>query len=60
MPQVMVKYDYQRMAQYGLHIQEVNQVIRSAFAGEKAGIIYEGDKRFDLVIRLAEGNRKGI
>lgn len=60
MPQIMVKYDYQRMAQYGLHIQEVNQVIRSAFAGEKAGIIYEGDKRFDLVIRLAEENRKGI
>jgi len=60
MPQVMVKYDYQRMAQYGLHIQEVNQVIRSAFAGEKAGIIYEGEKRFDLVIRLAEENRTGI
>jgi len=53
MPQVMVKYDYQRMAQYGLHIQEVNQVIRSAFAGEKAGIIYEGEKRFDLVISIA-------
>ena len=32
------------MAQYGLHIKEVNQVIRSAFAGEKAGVIYEGDK----------------
>ena len=60
MPQVMIKYDYQKMAQYGLHIQEVNQVIRSAFAGEKAGIIYEGDKRFDLVIRLAEENRTGI
>jgi cobalt-zinc-cadmium resistance protein CzcA len=48
------------MAQYGLHIQEVNQVVRSAFAGEKAGIIYEGDKRFDLVVRLAEENRTGI
>lgn len=60
MPQIMVSYDYQRMAQYGLHIQEVNQVIRSAFAGEKAGIIYEGDKRFDLVIRMAEENRTGI
>ena len=60
MPQVMVSYDYQRMAQYGLHIQEVNQVIRSAFAGEKAGTIFEGDKRFDLVIRLDEANRKGI
>lgn len=60
MPQIMVNYDYQRMAQYGLHIQEVNQVIRSSFAGEKAGTIYEGDKRFDLVIRLNEENRKGI
>ncbi len=60
MPQVMVSYDYKRMAQYGLHVQEVNQVIRSAFAGEKAGIIYEGDKRFDLVIRLTEENRTGI
>lgn len=60
MPQIIISYDYQRMAQYGLHIQEVNQVIRSAFAGEKAGIIYEGDKRFDLVIRLAEDSRKGI
>jgi cobalt-zinc-cadmium resistance protein CzcA len=60
MPQIMVSYDYQRMAQYGLHIREVNQVIRSAFAGEKAGIIYEGDKRFDLVVRLSQENRTSI
>lgn len=60
MPQIMVRFNYSKMAQYGLHIQEVNQVIRSAFAGEKAGIIYEGDKRFDLVIRLNEENRQGM
>jgi cobalt-zinc-cadmium resistance protein CzcA len=60
MPQIIITYNYAKMAQYGLHIKEVNQVIRSAFAGEKAGIIYEGDKRFDLVIRLAEENRTGI
>ncbi len=60
MPQIIINYNYDKMAQYGLHIKEVNQVIRSAFAGEKAGIIYEGDKRFDLVIRLAEENRTGI
>lgn len=60
MPQVMIKYKYDKMAQYGLHIKEVNQVIRSAFAGEKAGVIYEGEKRFDLVIRLNEKNRTGI
>ena len=60
LPQLKINYDYTKMAQYGLHVQEVNQVIRSAFAGESAGIIYEGDKRFDLVVRLNENNRKQI
>lgn len=60
MPQIIINYNYEKMAQYGLHIKEVNQVIRSAFAGEKAGVIYEGEKRFDLVIRLDEQNRTGI
>lgn len=60
MPQIIIDYKYDRMAQYGLHIKEVNQVIRSAFAGEKAGVIYEGEKRFDLVIRLDELNRTSI
>jgi cobalt-zinc-cadmium resistance protein CzcA len=60
MPQIIINYNYDKMAQYGLHIKEVNQVIRSAFAGEKAGVIYEGEKRFDLVIRLNEQNRTGI
>jgi heavy metal efflux system protein len=60
MPQIIINYNYDKMAQYGLHIKEVNQVIRSAFAGEKAGVIYEGEKRFDLVIRLDEQNRAGM
>lgn len=60
MPQVIIQYKYNKMAQYGLHVKEVNQVIRSAFAGEKAGDIYEGEKRFDLVIRLDDQYRKGI
>lgn len=54
MPQIIVAYKYDKMAQYGLHIKDVNQVIRTAFAGEKAGVIYEGEKRFDLVLRLDE------
>lgn len=60
MPQIIINYNYDKMAQYGLHIKEVNQVLRTAFAGEKAGVIYEGEKRFDLVIRLDEQNRTGI
>ncbi|MEZ5007384.1 MAG: CusA/CzcA family heavy metal efflux RND transporter [Chitinophagales bacterium] len=60
MPQIVISYNYDKMAQYGLHIKEVNQVIRSAFAGEKAGIIYEGEKRFDLIVRLNDQYRLGI
>ncbi|RLD20782.1 MAG: CusA/CzcA family heavy metal efflux RND transporter [Bacteroidetes bacterium] len=60
MPQIVINYKYDKMAQYGLQVKEVNRVVRTAFAGETAGIIYEGEKRFDLVIRLDESFRKGI
>ncbi|MDO6739123.1 CusA/CzcA family heavy metal efflux RND transporter [Wenyingzhuangia sp. 2_MG-2023] len=60
MPQIMINYQYEKMAQYGLHVKDVNQIVRTAFAGEKAGVIYEGEKRFDLVVRLNQQNRVGI
>lgn len=60
MPQIVINFKYDKMAQYGLQVKEVNQVVRSAFAGEKAGVIYEGEKRFDLVVRLDEKYRNGI
>lgn len=60
MPQVVINYKYDKMAQYGLQVKTVNQVVRSAFAGEQAGVIYEGEKRFDLVVRLAEEYRNDL
>jgi len=60
MPQIIINFKYDKMAQYGLQVKEVNQVVRSAFAGESAGVIYEGEKRFDLVVRLDEKYRSGI
>lgn len=60
MPQVIISYDYAKLAQYGLHVKDVNRVVRSAFAGEKAGVIYEGERRFDMVVRLDEKYRQGI
>ena len=60
MPQIIINYKYDKMAQYGLQVKEVNRVVRTAFAGESAGIIYEGEKRFDLVIRMDESYRKDI
>ncbi|HFC01207.1 MAG TPA: CusA/CzcA family heavy metal efflux RND transporter, partial [Phaeodactylibacter sp.] len=60
MPQVIIQFKYDKMAQYGLQVKAVNQVVRSAFAGESAGVIYEGERRFDLVVRLDERYRNGI
>ena len=60
LPQMTVKYDRADLAQYGLNISGVNQVIQSAFAGGKAGVIFEGEKRFDLVVRLDSAHRSNI
>ncbi|KAA3638226.1 MAG: CusA/CzcA family heavy metal efflux RND transporter [Bacteroidetes bacterium] len=60
MPQIIINFRYDKMAQYGLQVKDVNQVVRAAFAGEQAGIIYEGERRFDLVVRLDESFRKDL
>ncbi len=54
MPQLLVKYDRKRIAQFGLNIMDVNNVLNTALAGGKAGVVYEGEKQFDLVVRLAD------
>ncbi len=60
MPQIIINFKYDKMAQYGLQVKQVNQVVRAAFAGERAGTIYEGERRFDLVVRMDEKYRNGI
>ena len=60
LPQMTVRYNRKKMAQYGLDIEKVNEYISSAFAGGKAGVIFEGEKRFDLVIRFDEAHRQSI
>ncbi|UKJ08757.1 CusA/CzcA family heavy metal efflux RND transporter [Solitalea lacus] len=60
LPQIVVKYNRDRMAQYGLNIEDVNQTINTAFAGQVAGMVFEGEKRFDLVLRLDRQNRQSI
>ncbi|OOV20351.1 CusA/CzcA family heavy metal efflux RND transporter [Flavobacterium sp. LM4] len=60
LPQITVKYDYHKIALYGLNISDINQIIRSSFAGESAGKIYEQSKRFDIVVRLNKDNRADI
>lgn len=60
LPQISVKLDRDKIAQFGLNVSDINQVINTAFAGGKAGTIFEGEKRFDLVIRLQQAERQGI
>ncbi|MCW2120038.1 CusA/CzcA family heavy metal efflux RND transporter [Flavobacterium sp. 7A] len=60
LPQVVIKFHRDKIAQFGLNIQDVNTVIRSGFAGETAGLVFEGEKKFDLVVRLDNTNRQSL
>ncbi len=56
--QVVVYFNRAAIAKYGANIKEVNQVIQSAYAGGVAGKVFEGDRRFDLVVRLNAVQKK--
>jgi cobalt-zinc-cadmium resistance protein CzcA len=58
--QVQVDYNRDRLAQYGLSVQDVNRVLRAAFAGSQAGVVFDEEKRFGLVVRLDQDYRKSL
>lgn len=60
LPQIVIRYKRDQMSLYGLSINDVNRIVRAAFAGDVAGRIYENERRFDLVVRLNEPSRKDI
>jgi cobalt-zinc-cadmium resistance protein CzcA len=60
LPQIVVKINRDEIAKYGISIAAVNQAINTAFAGQSAGLVYEGEKRFDLVVRLNTEHRQQI
>ncbi len=60
LPQIMVTFNREKIAQLGLSIEEANRAISTAFAGASAGIVYEGEKRFDMVVRLEKDSRQDI
>ncbi len=59
-PQITIQYNRNKIAQYGLQINELNNLIQTAFAGGVSGTIFEGEKRFDLVVRLKEELRQDL
>lgn len=60
LPQIVVEYDRDKIAQYGLTISDVNTLLKTAFAGNTAGVIFEGEKRFEMVVRLERELRENI
>jgi cobalt-zinc-cadmium resistance protein CzcA len=60
LPQIVVDINRDEVAKYGLDIETVNQTINAAFAGQSAGLVYEGERRFELTVRLASENRQSI
>ncbi|RYC68436.1 CusA/CzcA family heavy metal efflux RND transporter [Spirosoma sordidisoli] len=60
LPQINVQYDRARLVQYGLSVADVNRLIKAGFAGEITGPVYEGERRYDMVVRLASTSRQGL
>jgi cobalt-zinc-cadmium resistance protein CzcA len=60
LPQILVEYNRDKIAQYGLTISNVNMVLRTAYAGNVAGVVFEGEKRFDMVVRLKQEERQDM
>jgi cobalt-zinc-cadmium resistance protein CzcA len=58
--QVQVEYNRDRLAEYGLSVVDANLILRSAFAGSQAGVVYDEEKRFALVVRLDKDYRQNI
>lgn len=60
LPQISVQYDRAKIAAYGMSIDDLNNAISTAFAGKTAGVVFENERRFDLVVRLDSASRTSI
>jgi heavy metal efflux system protein len=60
LPQVIIRYKRNAIAQYGLNIVDINRVVNTAFAGQSSGHVFEDEKRFELVVRLAGEKRQNL
>ena len=60
LPQITIEFDRAKIAGYGLNIEDINHIISTAFAGEEAGVVFENERKFDLVVRLDSAHRTGL
>lgn len=60
LPQIQVEYDRGKLAYYGVDIADANRIMETSLAGAKTGEIYEGEKAFDVVVRMNQELRNDI
>ena len=60
LPEIVAKINREKLALYNLSVNDVNNVISTAFAGSVIGKVYEGEKKFDIAIRLDSASRSKI
>lgn len=60
LPQMSVNYKRDKIARYGLNIADLNKIVTMGFSGETMGSVFEGEKRFDMVLRLQKDSRQDI
>jgi cobalt-zinc-cadmium resistance protein CzcA len=60
LPQIKVSYNRSKIAYYGADIENLNTYLAAAFGGKIAGVVFEGEKRFDMVMRFDNQNRTDI
>ncbi len=60
MPQIVIEYNRAVLAQYNMNIADVNRVVNIAFAGQSTGLVFEGERRFELVVRLSSQRRENL
>ncbi len=60
LPQMSVSYDRQKIAKYGMNVEDLNKIVTIGFAGMTGGTIFEGEKQFNLVMRYDEAYRKDL
>src|SRR5699024_4220094 len=60
LPEMNVSFNRRKIAQHGLNIKDLNDIIAMGFAGKTMGNVYEGERRYDLVLRLDKNSRSDI
>lgn len=60
MPQIVIDYNRAAIAQYNLTIEDINNTVNTAFAGKSAGLLFEGEKRFDVIVRLQSESKRSL